>query len=91
MSRIRIDLLGERVVWDGASTVWRGFTPRGQRLAAELSRLLPIERPGGEVPSLTLYLASELERLRDEESLDLEVELVEVDADESDLVDGEIG
>lgn len=83
MSLIRATLEGETIAWLGGAT-WTGYTPRGRRLARQLDTLVPLERSGGHVPSLTLDVARRLEQLAATSGLrleDLEVDRPEGDAD----------
>jgi hypothetical protein len=84
MSRIRATVEGETVVWKGGSR-WHGFTKQGRAYADLLTELVPIERGGGDVPSITLALANRLRELASSTGVLIVVEDVEPDPGEADV------
>lgn len=62
-SRIRLDAAGERIVWRSGARSWRGFTPRGRKIAADLDVLASPDAIPTEEPSVPAYLARSIEAL----------------------------
>ena len=84
-ARIDLRVDGEHVVWTPAG--FRGFTPRGRRLAEQLGRIVrPEERPG-DSPSLTSWTAG---RLRELDLPALEIQSVRFSAGDGSVPTGAI-
>lgn len=76
-ARIDLRVDGERVAW--TLTGFRGFTPRGRRLAEQLGQIVRLEDRPSHEPSATAWVEA---RLRELDLPALELELVRYGVDE---------
>lgn len=84
-ARIDLSAGGERIAWTPAG--FRGFTPRGRRLAERLGEIVrPEDRPAWQ-PSLTRWVYASLRELPE---LEIEIERVRFGADDGDTPEGAV-
>ena len=85
-ARIDLELDGERLKWTPAAG-FRGFTPRGRRLAEQLERMIRPEDVPASEPSLTRWVEAQLEQLDD---LELVLREVRYSPDDGSVPEGAI-
>ena len=84
-ARIDLELNGERLKWTPAG--FRGYTPRGRRLAGYLERMIRPELKPTHEPSLTRWVEAQLEQLDD---LELVLREVRYSPDDGSVPEGAI-